>query len=420
MPAGNSAVVSFPNVGNEYQEQPLSDYTSLTSSFSEDMGATKATTAWAAYDLWFNNWNNEVMIQVDFANNAPCGDTRATFGGSNGVPVQTWDFCHYGSELIWKLGANGERSEQAGSVDILAMVTWLEDHGYMRSDSKITGLSFGWEICSTGGVTEKFQMNSFAIRGTYKNGSGSNVNSSPVSAAPASTGTTPRAAVSRGGGVTVDSSGPSSSGAAVSNATSLSWSQTVSGRDSALLVGVAAGKNPDSGLSATARFDGVPMSLLGHVHDNAQSDGFLDVFGLVRPPIGTHAVKVSIKGGTPNELTGGSMSFDRALRGSAFGSVVSAFGNGSTPSLTTKSAPCSLLAGFVASGSAIQSVKTPATSRYLDNLDDNSGAGNSGAATSPGTGSKVAMAWSAASDYWGAIAVEVLPSAAAVARGCAA
>jgi hypothetical protein len=161
MPAGNTAVVSFPNTGAAYGEQPLSKFSEIYSSFSENMNATAGTSAWAAYDLWFNNWDKEVMIQHDFAGNGPCTFVATqAFGGSGGVPVQTWGLCQYGDELIWKLTGG---SEQKGSVDILSMITWLEKHGYLRSSSTITDLSYGFEICSTGGKDENFQVSSFSI-----------------------------------------------------------------------------------------------------------------------------------------------------------------------------------------------------------------------------------------------------------------
>lgn len=166
MPAGNTAVVSYPNTGAAYGEQPLSGFTRITSSFSENMNTTSGTSAWAAYDLWFNNWRNEVMIQHDFANNGACPTlATATFGGNNDVPVQSWHFCKYGSELIWKLGTddNHKVSEQSGSVDIKAMITWLEDHGYMPQNSTITNLSYGFEICSTGGQAENFQVTRYSL-----------------------------------------------------------------------------------------------------------------------------------------------------------------------------------------------------------------------------------------------------------------
>jgi hypothetical protein len=161
MPAGNRAVVSYPNTGAAYGEQPLSKFSQIYSSFSENMNATAATSAWATYDLWFNNWGNEVMIQHDFAGNGPCTFIATqSFGGSHGVPLQPWGLCKFGTELIWKLTSG---SEQTGSVDILSMVTWLETHGYLPADSTITDLSYGFEICSTGGVSENFQVKSFSI-----------------------------------------------------------------------------------------------------------------------------------------------------------------------------------------------------------------------------------------------------------------
>ena len=115
MPAGNTAVVSYPNAWADYSGT-VNGYSRINSSFSENMNKTSGTRAWAAYDLWFNNWQNEVMIQHDFApNNARCCGSyvaSATFGGSHGVPSQTWKLCRYGSEIIWQLPAN----ERSGSV----------------------------------------------------------------------------------------------------------------------------------------------------------------------------------------------------------------------------------------------------------------------------------------------------------------
>jgi hypothetical protein len=74
--------------------------------------------------------SDEVMIQHDFARNGACTTlATAAFGGSDGVPVQKWHLCKYGSELIWKL----TRNERSGSVDILSMLTWLVNHGTCRS-----------------------------------------------------------------------------------------------------------------------------------------------------------------------------------------------------------------------------------------------------------------------------------------------
>ena len=173
MPAGNTAVVSYPSIGANYGQvtdvpTPLTNYSSIYSSFSENMNATAKTTAWASYDIWLgrgtsSSSSNEVMIQHDFANNGGCAVlATATFGGAGGVPVHDWNLCRFGPELVWKLRGN----EQSGSVDILSMLTWLVKHGYLPVDTGLWSIGYGWEICSTGGVKENFQVSSYSITPT--------------------------------------------------------------------------------------------------------------------------------------------------------------------------------------------------------------------------------------------------------------
>lgn len=181
IPAGNTSVVSYPSIGADYgapkgvyQPTPLTSYSSIYSSFSENMHANSATDAWAAYDVWLgiDGCNpsrstcpsHEVMFQHDFspgANPECLHVATVAFGGSSGVPVQDWGLCTYGTELIWQLPARA--SEHSGSVDILAMLTWLASHRYLPSDSALWSIDYGWEICSTGGADENFQVSSFSI-----------------------------------------------------------------------------------------------------------------------------------------------------------------------------------------------------------------------------------------------------------------
>ncbi|MGO9836727.1 MAG: hypothetical protein ACLP1X_21230 [Polyangiaceae bacterium] len=168
LPADNTAVVSYPNTGESYDSNLLTGFSSIYSSFSETMNPTAATRAEAAYDIWLNNWNNEVMVQHDMVNRGgPCGPVLATvsFGGNGGVPVQSWILCQYGSELIWQVAGSGDvYGEQSGSVDILAMLTWLVNNdGYLPQGSSLTAIGYGFEICSTGGADETFQVKSFTL-----------------------------------------------------------------------------------------------------------------------------------------------------------------------------------------------------------------------------------------------------------------
>jgi hypothetical protein len=174
-PAGTS-VRSFPNTGQTQNwingtklPAALSTWSSMVSSYSVTLNAHKGTVGEAAYDLWLDNWNNEVMIQTDFAGDSlrpRCdadGDviTTQAFGGVK------WNLCQFGSELIWQppTGTN----YPSGKVDVMAMLTWLEKNGggkYLPANPTLTAISFGFEICSTGGQDQSFQVNNFSFIAT--------------------------------------------------------------------------------------------------------------------------------------------------------------------------------------------------------------------------------------------------------------
>ena len=175
MPAGNTAVVSYPSLGAWFDVSgtsnptPLSDFKSIESSFNEDMNATSATSAWAAYDIWLGPDGGttapyEVMIQTDFANQGTCTHVATTtFDGQN------WGLCENGSEQVWQLlngSSTGTSNESAGTVDILSMLTWMQAHGHLPQNLGLSLVGYGWEICSTGGHNETFQLNNFSITAT--------------------------------------------------------------------------------------------------------------------------------------------------------------------------------------------------------------------------------------------------------------
>jgi hypothetical protein len=176
-PAGNTAVCAYPNVWPHDAQGAVDGYSQITSTFSESFPHNGSTHAWGMFDLWFNNWANEVMVQYDFSNNAPCPTTPITdkvFGGTSGVPSQSWFLCTLTSPeangtyktMAWKLGTDQTdlRSESSGSIDILAMIKYLEKKGYLPARSTWTAISMGWEICSTGGRTETFTGSGFTVK----------------------------------------------------------------------------------------------------------------------------------------------------------------------------------------------------------------------------------------------------------------
>jgi hypothetical protein len=59
--------------------------------------------------------------------------------------------------------------EPSGSVDVLAMLTWLESHGYLPASSGLNQIDYGFEICSTHGAAT-FTVSQFAIKSSCKSG----------------------------------------------------------------------------------------------------------------------------------------------------------------------------------------------------------------------------------------------------------
>jgi hypothetical protein len=161
MPAGNTAVVSYPDVQQLYNDVPLSTYTSMTSSFTENMNATSATVGEAAWDIWLDNWNTEVMIWVD-NHNQDLANSGDTYLGTTVINGQNWDTYQNGGpggELIVALDHN----EQTGTVDIMGTLNYLKQQGWIPSSNTLTAVDFGAEFCSTGGQNETFQVSNYAI-----------------------------------------------------------------------------------------------------------------------------------------------------------------------------------------------------------------------------------------------------------------
>jgi hypothetical protein len=174
-PAGNTSVQTYPDTQQLYTRtdntpDPLSGFHSIISSFTETMPTAGGMSAEAAYDIWAGqssstNYADEIMIWNDQINRGTCGGATvratASFGGSNGVPVQNWTLCDYhGSELIWYLTNSNERT---GTVDVLAMLTWLETHHYLPAGTGLNQIDYGFEICATPGP-QTFTVSQFSIK----------------------------------------------------------------------------------------------------------------------------------------------------------------------------------------------------------------------------------------------------------------
>src|SRR5262249_53795653 len=137
-------------------------YTSQLTSWSVSIPADDTKVAgWAAYDLWFNNWNDEVMIQTDITRPVSIYDcTAAATATFSGIP---WHLCVFDSERVWAPGTDEHHllSMPSGSINVQQFLTWMEAHGYLPAASTWTAGSFGFEVADTHGTDQVFQVSAF-------------------------------------------------------------------------------------------------------------------------------------------------------------------------------------------------------------------------------------------------------------------
>jgi hypothetical protein len=165
MPAGNTAVLSYPDVQQVFTQTdnapaPLSTFKSITSDFAESMPGNGDNEA--AYDIWMGtsaktDHHQEIMIWVDnHRTNPPPGSVvgKPVFGGAT---YTVWN----DKGTIYMLRDGNETS---GTVDVLAMLNWLVSKGLSPAESGLNQVDFGWEICSTDGKPETFLMTDYHLK----------------------------------------------------------------------------------------------------------------------------------------------------------------------------------------------------------------------------------------------------------------
>jgi Glycosyl hydrolase family 12 len=178
LPASNTAVVADPDTQQIYTTDndtpnPLSGYSSITSSYTESGPSTSGDDWEAAYDIWAgtgsNNYAQEIMIWVDNHGQAPAGSVvgSATIDGQGYKIWSTGKAGTVGNPVSMVLDSN----QASGSVNVLDDMKWLESNGYVPAGSGLNQVDFGFELCSTGGTSQTFAVSQFGLKATCTSGS---------------------------------------------------------------------------------------------------------------------------------------------------------------------------------------------------------------------------------------------------------
>jgi hypothetical protein len=143
----------------------LNNITSLTSDFTESMPQLSDLNAEAAYDMWLNNWQTEIMVWVD---TSPGKDRDLSVDGMTEVGTYTYDGQNFS---LWREGSGItgfyvfllDHNETSGTVNLKAMLETLVSLGEIPATSPLTQIPFGWEISDTGGKPVTFSISRFDV-----------------------------------------------------------------------------------------------------------------------------------------------------------------------------------------------------------------------------------------------------------------
>ena len=216
----SGSVTTFPNAWVHGYTGVLDDYTSLTSTASFSMPDLSNIRAHGMWDNFLSAPTDadgistyEIMIQFYRVHDGSCATsgtwpnknwvitaTGVTFPSVNGSSAtQPWMLCQgqvaHNSDgtcpatglqgtscgaLVWKPGTNESDDDSCNggtqtstcsiTINYKAMVQWLETHDppgetypYVAPGSSVTAMGAGFEIQSTGGVSETFAGNGFQV-----------------------------------------------------------------------------------------------------------------------------------------------------------------------------------------------------------------------------------------------------------------
>jgi Glycosyl hydrolase family 12 len=155
--SGNGAVKTYPNVQENFNEQPISSFNSITSTFAET--SPHVGIYEDAYDMWLNgvasSGSTEVMIWTENFNQVPAGSVVASLT-LDGRAYQVWK---NGSYIAFVADTNFT----SGTMNLLQFYDWIIGQGWIPSSSTLGQIDYGAELVSTNGAPATFSFTNFSI-----------------------------------------------------------------------------------------------------------------------------------------------------------------------------------------------------------------------------------------------------------------
>ena len=161
--------LAYPITLQDYNSETVSSFTNIVGTVNDTIPSNSGTGVEAGFLVYLNSWGNSFEIQHYVENESTCNGTTpvktsVSFGGSYGVPTNSWDLCYNGSIYYWQIvGSGSSWGFTSGSVEIISMIEYLETNGYLPTGSKMSDIRYGFMIYTTGSTQETFSVNSYTL-----------------------------------------------------------------------------------------------------------------------------------------------------------------------------------------------------------------------------------------------------------------
>ncbi|MDT0341092.1 GH12 family glycosyl hydrolase domain-containing protein [Streptomyces litchfieldiae] len=149
-------IKSYPNA-KWIVGEPIADIGSLSATFDVTVPSSGAYNT--TFDVWDVNYDHEIMLWMNWT--GPVGPLGSPVGQAT-VGGHTWDVYNgsNGSNNVYSFLRQGDST--SGEVDILPILDWITERGWMSQSTVIGDVQFGYEITSSAGGLD-FVTNNFAV-----------------------------------------------------------------------------------------------------------------------------------------------------------------------------------------------------------------------------------------------------------------
>jgi Glycosyl hydrolase family 12 len=149
-------IKSYPN-SNWNVDQPINAINSFTTTY--DVTVPEAGAYNTAYDIWDVDHQHEIMLWLNWY--GPVGPIGSQVGTAE-LGGHTWDIYQgsNGANNVYSFLRQGNSS--AGEIDVVPILDWIVQQGWMSADTVIGQSQLGFEITSSAGGMD-FTVNNYAV-----------------------------------------------------------------------------------------------------------------------------------------------------------------------------------------------------------------------------------------------------------------